>query len=88
MIDDILNMPMVSLDVPHEVEKRSHRRQNYTYNDLLDWIMNFTPEQRTSTVIVHISGLDEYLPLDNHDALLEALEDNDVLDPGTPYLVI
>lgn len=58
-----------------------------TYKDLGEYIKNLSPDQLNQDVTIYVSGLDEYYSLVGDYPAVEADAD-DVLDIGSPYLVI
>ena len=58
-----------------------------TYSELAELISNMNDDQKSQSVTVYVSGVDEYYGLVGDYPLVES-ESNDVLDQGHPYLVI
>ena len=54
-----------------------------TYKDLLILLQSMTPEQLNCTPTLYDVDNDEYFPV---TTLLTASDQNDVLDPGHPYI--
>jgi hypothetical protein len=69
------------------LQHRATQEQNMTYSELAELISNMNNEQKSQTVTVYVSGVDEYYGLVGDYPVVES-EADDVLDQGHPYLVI
>lgn len=59
-----------------------------TWQDLLNEMKHFSPEQLKQDVTVYVEDVDEFYPLVKFEPLRETDESCDVLDPNHKYLVI
>ena len=59
-----------------------------TYADLLENLKALSPGQLNMDVTVLVSGVDEMYPLREDYPWVFSTEDDDRVDPGTPYIVI
>lgn len=59
-----------------------------TYAELAEYISNLTDEQKQMDVTVLVRGVDEYYPLNDEYPVAESGNLTEVLDIGTPYLII